>query len=921
MAANTRYNLYYLDEQYGISPADSEEEYSAAGILAQAYQDRGLETHVQEFTTPAQTDLYRGILMIVLFVAMVLSNVGSLILGIIAIIVGVVATVALVADRMGYDLLTKYGATAHSQNVVAVRRGTGDEDGRGVRPVVIVAHYDSPTESLFERLGITAYEPMIRRIASKLVIAVGICILLQLMVFLPDSFRRVIWVVGLAASLPLVLLGAANVYERRSSCTPGGNNNKSGVAALLSIMDKACGIAEPEMPAEPEEPEEPALIPVEQSMEQQPVVETATDEAPVAAVAPSPHDDIQVSEPVVESVSAPRPRSAAPAPATASEPEAVRHGASVVRSLGLLPEGCALVYAAPAESIDSSRTGVMPVIDASTPVEASTSPEPAQVVEPQESVEEAQASESVDEGYAEGYAEDEPVDDLYGMENLETIDGELPPLTPRRPREDDIVELGGAAGVGQKISGMFARVRTSFLNMTDNIRSRRVDEPVEVEPLNARPQVPEVPDIPDAPEVSEVPDVPSDPQETVANMPVIGPDGMPVIEPAGEDPAASQEGASAADLGATSPMQQLEQPPAEDTPESETWGQSSFTPEPAPAAAPSRTPNRDLLPGLVPSPVALDPEPINPGRRAALFDLPDPSADEIDPLDSSMPHEPIADRSDIFTLVPNVSDSAPEPTTSPDVTVIAPPAEGEGAIGTSAVAPVPATTERRGRRGLFGRKKKRGQDSMSSWLGVEDDYDAKSGGREIGSWDNFDSDDDDWKGGATSVSEDGQDASGEELVDAALSMGDEALAAHDIWFVSTGASYLDHAGMRAFVDQYRKELRGAFVINIDSVGAGELAILSVEGDARPRRADRRISRLLESAANDIHVGLVRSERNWDDTDATVAMRSSMRSATIMGVDAAGERAFGRSLQDTVDNVDPAQVESVVQLVCEAIRRS
>ena len=191
---------------------------------------------------------------------------------------------------------------------------------------------------------------------------------------------------------------------------------------------------------------------------------------------------------------------------------------------------------------------------------------------------------------------------------------------------------------------------------------------------------------------------------------------------------------------------------------------------------------------------------------------------------------------------------------------------------------------------------------MSSWLGVEDDYDAKSGGRSIGSWDNFDSDDDDWKGGATSVAQDGAEASQEDLVDAALSMGDEELLAHDIWFVSTGASSLDHAGMHAFLDQYRKELRGAFVINIDSVGVGDLAILSVEGGHAPRRADRRITRLLEGAASDIHVKLVRSERNWDDTDATVAMRSSMRSATIMGIDASGDRAFGRSLKDSMENV-------------------
>ena len=932
MAANTRYNLNYLDDQYGISPADSEEEYAAAGALAQAYQDRGLTAHIQDFTTPGQTDLYRGILMIVLMVTMLLSNVGSMILGIASIIVGVVAAVALVADRLGYGVLTKYGATAHSQNVVAVRRGTGEMSGRGVRPVVIVAHYDSPTESLFDRLGIAPYAPMLKRLAPKLVVVVGVCVLLQIMMFLPDPLRRVIWIVGLVASLPLLFLGIARIYERRSSCIAGANNNKSGTAALLSIMDKVCTTDYEETPLEDYEESEPALIPVE--------TQTVSDEQPAAPIAaevaessnlvdpvvevraqdayeePLAQEPVAAEQaPIVESVSAPRPRSAAPA--AADEPaeaavEGIRHGASVVRSLGLLPEGCELAYAkpapkpAPTDNIDSARTGVMPVVNDRQPV-------PASDVEVVDNAEEPVAAQEVEGEGLVDFGVDAP--GPYGVDEAVPLDNALPRITSRRPRGDDVVE-GGAAAVGQKISGLFSRVRTGLMSMTDNIRSRRAgdDERIDVPPIED-----------EEPQDVDGPEVPLELQETVADMPVIGEDGMPVIPDATDetrpDAGDTSDADDAVDLGATSPMEQVPTPEPEDNPESDSWGQSSFTPEPAPAAAPARKINRDLLPGLVPSPVALDPEPVNPGRRAALFDLPDPSAEEIDPLDSSMPQPPLADRSDIFTLVP-APDEAPAPASSPDATIMASPVGESEPISSGAVAPAPVPAQRdRERRGLFGRKKKRGQESMSSWLGVEDDYDAKSGGRSIGSWDNFDSDDDDWKGGATSVSQDGTEASQEDLVDAALSMGDEELLAHDIWFVSTGASSLDHAGMHAFLDQYRKELRGAFVINIDSVGVGDLAILSVEGGHAPRRADRRITRLLEGAASDIHVKLVRSERNWDDTDATVAMRSSMRSATIMGIDASGDRAFGRSLKDSMENVFASQVESVVQVVCEAIRRS
>lgn len=50
-------------------------------------------------------------------------------------------------------------------------------------------------------------------------------------------------------------------------------------------------------------------------------------------------------------------------------------------------------------------------------------------------------------------------------------------------------------------------------------------------------------------------------------------------------------------------------------------------------------------------------------------------------------------------------------------------------------------------------KKKQQEEPINEWLGVDEDYNPRSAGREIGSWDNFDDDDyDDWKGGAASTS-------------------------------------------------------------------------------------------------------------------------------------------------------------------------
>ena len=343
----------------------------------------------------------------------------------------------------------------------------------------------------------------------------------------------------------------------------------------------------------------------------------------------------------------------------------------------------------------------------------------------------------------------------------------------------------------------------------------------------------------------------------------------------------------------------------------------------------------------------------NIARRAALFDLPDPAAGERDPFGSArandasrtvaVPRNRMAEylANASAAAVQNVSD-APRPTPAPQ-----PQAQ-----------PQPQPSARQG--------------SMSEWLGVEDNFDARSAGRSIGSWDNFDSEDDlddldghrGWKGGAAIrsdlriVSDDDefdsdedlfdQDVSDEEyenlpedddsiedeedydedeqvptedeLRDAILSM-DDSLRKHDIWFVAAGASELDHAGVKAFLSKYRTTIRGAFLFNLDSVGAGTLSILTQEGLVDRRRSDRRTVRLLSNTASDLNITLDKKAVAFDDTDATPAMRSSVRAVTISGLGTAGVPAYSHTLADVTEVVDVRQVEQAAELVAEVIRRS
>ena len=315
---------------------------------------------------------------------------------------------------------------------------------------------------------------------------------------------------------------------------------------------------------------------------------------------------------------------------------------------------------------------------------------------------------------------------------------------------------------------------------------------------------------------------------------------------------------------------------------------------PDPASAPSPAPSSSPL-ASVPDPSLPSMKQANFASRTSLFDLPDPSAQVNDPFATAQ---------------------GPEPTSAP-VAPSMPVASGAQPIETiSAPAPAAPKSRKRGLGGLFGRKRKNEQDSMSDWLGVEDDYDAKKSGRGIGSWDNFEDDNDGWKGGATSS--DG--ASSEDMLSAVASMGDDELLGHDIWFVATGASDCDGAGMKAFLASHRDKLRGVFFINLESVGAGRLSVVTVEGEQQLLKGDRRIMNLVSKVCKSFHVDCGALEMPYAKTDAYAALEASRRALTIAGVD--GTRlACARTEDDLPHNVNPTNIATVSEVVTEVIRRS
>ena len=1014
--ANTQNYINHLLQSTGITPACSEEERLAAEDIAQVFRNHGFEPEVQEFNAPAPSRVAFAATGILAFTGAVLMGVGGA-FGLVGTLLTLVGAVLYVLERTGRPVISRLGKTGVSQNVIAYHKASGPLASPRNRPVVVVAHYDSPRAELLAREAYAPYRALISKLLPVATVAPAVVAVLRVLP-LPGALKVLLWIVAILASL-VALANAANIISNRLFLpyTSGAVCNKSSVAAMLGVMDNVAPYqGENEFPddipfdeyfeeqkrraeevaraaaeyaaAQQQsdygntiEYDEPAYVEDELGEYGETEHETSdgqidgfegasADETLIGVVCSDAQDavedEIQVDaeedennadvEPIVVDAAEPEPQLYRNAAGN------IRFGSDAIRALGMLPESCTLDYEpgeepnfesepvtveeaesdepATAPLVDAVSEGepvaesVPEVADASVPVESNDSDECN--VSPQRISYESDTDFSVDYPVATPHADIATALSSIGASASSFLKGAF---KKGKRLVDDFEEKRAAsreaaereAIAQQQTAAADKETTTHEYEQGESASPAVVDAAGETTAFEAQQPVDGTMSF-DATTAFET-------QGTAIAEPVStadeDEDDAAIVAPADDGADESIDADDAADFNAESDSEQESCP---ETPEGEVarpYSTQIFT-MPAPSdldatvatAAPVQVETVDTLmaqisshaaprqravmnvpdPATVPapepsqSPLASVPDPSLPSMRQAnvasrtsLFDLPDPSAQTDDPFASTQ---------------------SPEPTAAP----VAPSVPASPAVQSletiSAPSSVGSKPQKRGLGGLFGRKKKNEQDSMSDWLGVDDDYDAKKSGRGIGSWDNFEDDDSGWKGGA--ASSDG--ASDEDMLSAVASMGDDELLGHDIWFVATGASDCDGAGMKAFLASHRDKLRGVFFINLESVGAGRLSMVTVEGEQRLLKGDRRIMNLVGKVCKSFHVDCGAFEMPYARTDSYAALEASRRALTIAGVD--GPRlACARTEDDLPYNVNPSNIATVSEVVTEVIRRS
>ena len=1028
--ANTQNYINHLLQNTGITPACSEEERLAAEDIAQIFRNHGFDPEVQEFNAPAPSRLAFAVTGILAFAGALLMGIGGGI-GLVGTLLAIVGAVLYVLERTGHPVVSRLGKTGVSQNVIAYHKASGPLASPRNRPVVVVAHYDSPRAELLAREPYAPYRALIAKLLPIATIAPAAIAILRILP-LPGALKVLLWIVAILASL-VALANAANIISNRFVLpyTSGSVCNKSSVAAMLGVMDNVAPYqGENEFPddipfdtyfgeqkrraeemaraaaeyaaAQQQndygntiEYEEPAYTedeygqPVapegeqgEASDEQIDGFEGASaDETLIGVIAPEPQvQDIPDEEPVADESTA----ESAGEPAAAEEPEPkpklyrnaagnIRFGSDAIRALGMLPESCTLDYEEGEEPTFEPAPQPDPVVAAQpdeanaveTEADAETAIDPAaglDVMAPAPAPEELDNTEDDYDAYPQRVSYESDTD----------FSAELPVTTPHADIASAFSSIGasashffkGAFEKGKKLVDDFEEKRAAAREAAEReaaaqqqaAEAERERAAQEFEQNDA--EQPVSVDVADATTSFEAPqpspaDVAGETATFETQQPVdstvsfdatmtFEKQGTAIAEPLSapveDEPAAPDtvEDQSVAEQVAADSSEQEPEPVAPEAPqadESRPYSTQIFT-MPAPSdpgatvanAAPSQAETVDALMAQISSQASPRPNMNVPDPASAPAPMPSasPLASVPDPSMPSMQQANVASRTSLFDLPdpsaqvndPFATAQGPEPTSAPVVPPMPVSSDVQPLETISAPAAPAAKPQKRGLGGLFGRKKKNEQDSMSDWLGVEDDYDAKKSGRGIGSWDNFEDDDDGWKGGATSS--DG--ASAEDMLAAVASMGDDELLGHDIWFVATGASDCDGAGMKAFLAAHRDKLRGVFFINLESIGAGRLSVVTVEGEQQLLKGDRRIMNLVNKVCKSFHVDCGAFEMPYAKTDAYAALEASRRALTIAGVD--GPRlACAHTEDDLPYNVNPTNIATVSEVVTEVIRRS
>lgn len=147
----------------------------------------------------------------------------------------------------------------------------------------------------------------------------------------------------------------------------------------------------------------------------------------------------------------------------------------------------------------------------------------------------------------------------------------------------------------------------------------------------------------------------------------------------------------------------------------------------------------------------------------------------------------------------------------------------------------------------------------------------------------------------------------------ALELLSDARPEHtEVWAVSFGAEEIGAKGSRAFIDRHLTDLQGTYVINMETLGAGQLALIQREVSVLTSHSPKAIA-LLQRAGQRVGVELPAKVIRMGDTDAAPFSRRGFWAATLYGMDETGLFVNWHTPEDSVENISPDKLQQALDI--------
>lgn len=140
----------------------------------------------------------------------------------------------------------------------------------------------------------------------------------------------------------------------------------------------------------------------------------------------------------------------------------------------------------------------------------------------------------------------------------------------------------------------------------------------------------------------------------------------------------------------------------------------------------------------------------------------------------------------------------------------------------------------------------------------------------------------------------------------------------EVWFVALGSELAKNAGMQAFIDEHQQDLRGAIIVDVDALGAGELCLVDREGMYRSVKTSSRMNRYVKKASQATGLRVGSAQLKWQDSAASVAIKRGLQALHLVGMDGA-KPAFYAQANDMIENVDEETLQNNADFVMELLK--